>query len=484
MAKLRISSAATLSFLLCAGSAAAQSAKAPASTQQRTSTSAEQKAVSLTVYNQNFGLVRELREVENLGTGRVALEFRDVASTIQPETVHIRALGAANTLSVLEQSYRYDLLTPSTLLEKYVGRPVRVHRYHERLGKEEAIDAELLSVAESPVLKLNGEITFGYPGRLSFSELPPNLIAKPTLLWLLESRRPKQTLEVTYLARNMSWSADYVLVVSENEQKGDLTGWVTLVNQSGASYRNAELKLVAGTVNRVEPPRDTGYGYSFEEKAAAVADGGFSQENLFEYHMYTLGRPTTVLDKEQKQVTLLEASGIGVQKKLVFTGQPYFFRGQYGQLESNQKLGVFLEIVNDGKSGLGMPLPKGTLRVYKADRSGAKQFVGEDAIEHTPRDETFRVKLGEAFDVVGDRKQMQWRALGNCSSESAWEIELRNHKDAQQEVEVQEPVGGDWTILSSSHPAVKKDAHTFTFKVLVPARGKTKISYRLQTRWC
>jgi len=443
----------------------------------------DRKQVSITVYNQNFGLVREVRELPKLGAGKVELEFRDVAANIQPETVHIKSLGAGAGLSVLEQNYRYDLLTPQTLLEKYVGKRVRAYRYHEKIGKEDVVDADLLSAAESPVLKINGEITFGYPGRLAFPEVPDNLIAKPTLVWLVDSAAPKQTVEVTYLTQNLNWSADYVLVVDDADKKGDLTGWVTLVNQSGTSYKNAELKLVAGDVNRVQPPQAMPMG-AVAKSSVARAAVGFQEQALFEYHLYALGRPTTLLQNEQKQVNLLTAPGIGVNKKLIFFGQQYWFRGQYGQVLSNQKVGVYLDIQNSEQNHLGMPLPKGTLRVYKADKSGAQQFVGEDSIDHTPRDEKLRVKMGEAFDVVGDRKQTEWRELGGCVSESAWEIELRNHKDTAVEVEDYEPIGGDWTILSSSQPVEKKDSGTFSFTAKVPARGKTKLSYKVRVKWC
>jgi hypothetical protein len=455
----------------------------PAST--RTSTDADRKAVSITVYNQNFGVVREVRELATLGTGQVSLEFRDVAANIQPETVAIKSLTAPGAISVLEQNYRYDLLTPQTLLEKYVGKKIRTYRYHEATGKEDAADAELLSVAEGPILRLNGEITFGYPARLAFPQVPDNLIAKPTLLWLVSSQKSAQTVEVSYLTQNLNWSADYVLVVNEQDTQAALQGWVTLVNQSGASYKNAQLQLVAGDVNRVRPP----VAYDTKAKASSMmrqgaVGGGFTEQGLFEYHMYTLGRPTTVLQNEQKQVSLLEADGVKIDKKLIFYGQQYWFRGQYGEVQSNQKVGVYLDFKNEEKNKLGIPLPKGTLRVYKADKSGAKQFVGEDQIDHTPRDEKIRVKMGEAFDVVGDRKQTEWRALGNCSSESRWEIELRNHKDTAIEVEDFEPAGGDWTILESSLPYDKKDAGTFAFHIKVPARGKTKVTYRVRLRYC
>jgi hypothetical protein len=457
-------------------------AAAPAAARTQVSGDADRKQVSITVYNQNFGIVRELRELSQLGTGRVALEFRDVAATIQPETVAVKSVGGG--LRVLEQNYRFDLLTPETLLNKYVGRNVRAYRYHEGTGKEDVVDAKLLSVAGGLILQINNEITFGYPGRLAFPSLPPDLIAKPTLVWLVESKQAKQSVEVSYVARNLSWQADYVFVVNEADTKGDLTGWVTLQNQSGASYRDAQLKLVAGDVNRVE--RDVAQ-HSRAAKSMPMeeaAQDAFREEGLFEYHLYTLERPTTVLDKEQKQVTLLEAQNIGIQKKLVFAGQQYWYQSQYGEIQKNQKVGVFLEFENSQANKLGMPLPKGTLRVYKADKSGAKQFVGEDAIDHTPRDEKLTVKLGEAFDVVADRKQMEYRALGNCTSETAWQIELRNHKDEAVRVEVREPAGGDWTIVQSSHAAVKEDAQTFKFDVDVPKRGSTKVTYRVRVRWC
>jgi len=462
--------------------AQAKPAANPSATAHSVSSADDRKTVSITVYNQNFGLVREVRELPALGSGKVELEFRDVAANIQPETVSIKSVGGGG-LSVLEQNYRYDLLTPQTLLEKYVGKRVRAYRYHEQTGKEDVVEADLLSVEGGTVLKFNDEITFGYPGRLAFPRVPDNLIAKPTLVWLVDSAAAKQTVEVTYLTQNLNWSADYVLVVDDAEKKGDLSGWVTLVNQSGASYKNAELKLVAGDVNRAQlPVKQAGYGY--EAKAARAPAPQFQEQGLFEYHLYSLQRPTNVLQNEQKQVSLLNAAGIGVNKKLIFYGQQYWFRGQYGQVMSNQKVGAYLDIQNSEQNHMGMPLPKGTLRVYKADKSGAKQFVGEDAIDHTPRDEKLRIKMGDAFDVVGDRKQTEWRELGTCTSESAWEIELRNHKDTAIEVEDYEPIGGDWTLLSSSQAAEKKDANTFTFTVKVPARGSTKLNYRVRVKWC
>jgi hypothetical protein len=274
-----------------------------------------------------------------------------------------------------------------------------------------------------------------------------------------------------------------VLVLDEKESSAGLVGWVTLVNNTGTSYRNASLKLVAGDVNRVQPEADMVMNKRMGGMVAAQAPA-FREEGLLEYHMYTLERPTDVLDKEQKQVSLLEANGVGVQKKLIFNGQQYWFQGRYGELVKNQKVSVYLDFQNSEQNRLGMPLPKGTLRVYKADSSGAKQFVGEDSIDHTPRDERVRIKAGEAFDVVADRKQMSWSSLGNCSAESAWSVEIRNHKDTDVTVELREPAGGDWQIVKSSHTAVKDDNQNFHFDVPVPKRGKTQVTYTLRVRWC
>jgi hypothetical protein len=443
------------------------------------SSAEDRQSVAITVYNQNFGLVREVRDV-TLTRGEVELEFGDVAASIQPETVHIRS-ARGDGIRVLEQNYQYDLLNPQKLLEKYVGRTVTVYRYNESTGREQPFEAEVLSVNQGTILRIGEEITFNFPGRFSFPEIPENLIARPTLVWLLDSRDGRQELEVSYLTGGLNWKADYVFVINADDSAGDLTGWVTLTNQSGATYENAELKLVAGDVQRVAERAGRPQP---QLEAMRVAEAGFQEESFFEYHLYTLTRPTTLRNNEQKQVTLLEAANVGVQKRLLFYGQPYYYRGSHGQVMSNQKVGVYLDFENSEDENLGMPLPKGVVRVYKADGSGAQQFIGEDQIDHTPRDERVRIKMGEAFDVVGDRRQMEWRAVSSCVSESAWEIELRNHKDEQAEVQVWEPVGGDWEILSSSHAATRADSRTFTFTVQIPARGSVTIEYRVRVRWC
>ncbi len=448
------------------------------------STAADRKELAVTVYSGGFGLVREVRDVD-VGGGRVSLELRDVTALIQPETVAIRTLGSGR-LAVLEQNYRYDLLTPSNLLEKYVGRHVRLYRYNERLGRDDVADAELLSTAgNQTVLRINGEVTYDYPGRFAFADVPANLIPKPTLVWLLDSGAARQPIEVTYLTRGLDWHADYVFVLNDTDSAGDLTAWVTLSNTSGASFENAKLKLVAGNVQRLRQGTTAVLmAGSVESPRAEATAPQFLEQGFFEYHLYTLQRPTTLLEKEQKQVSLLDAAGVRATKRLVFVGQQYGYTNEHVRQGQDQKAGIYLEIDNRESNRLGIPLPAGAIRVYKADKSGARQLVGEDRIDHTPRDEKVKIKLGEAFDVVATRTQKAWQTLGTCRSESEWEISVRNHKDSAQDVEDEEPVGGDWEVVSENMPHVKKNATTMSFTVKVPARGEVVIHYRVRVSWC
>ena len=460
--------------------AASDSARATDRSERVRSTAADRESIAITVYNQNFGLVREVRTV-GVGTGRVEIEFGDVASAIQTETVHVRGLGASS-FRILEQNYQFDLLSPQKLLEKYVGRTVTVWRTDPESQREVPVEAEVLSVHNGTILRIGDEITFNVPGRITFPEVPENLIAEPTLVWLAESRAREQQLEVSYLTSGLNWKADYVMVLGEDDDEAGLTGWVTLTNGSGASYENAQLKLVAGDVQRVG--RDEMMRHAARPEADAMQAAPFTEQAFFEYHMYTLARPATVLNNEQKQVTLLEAPSFGVTKKMVFYGAAQYYRGSHGNIVSNQKVSVFLDFDNAERNGLGMPLPAGIVRVYKEDGSGAQQFIGEDRIDHTPRDERVRIRMGDAFDVVGDRRQMRWTPMGSCTSESEWALELRNHKDTPVNVDVVEPIGGSWEILRSSHPAERVDAHTFRFDVPVPARGAVQVTYTVRVRWC
>ncbi|HSB77280.1 MAG TPA: DUF4139 domain-containing protein [Candidatus Methylomirabilis sp.] len=460
--------------LLLLGLTASAAPGAPART---TVTQGEQKDVAITVYNGNLGLVRDTREL-SLGPGTHEVRFMDVAAQIDPTTVHLKSLRDAAGLHVLEQNYEYDLLSPQKLLDKFVGKKVKL-----MTPDGSQVDALLLSNNNGPIYEINGQIHLGHPGRVILPDIPENLISKPTLVWLLQNATAQpQRVEVSYLTGGITWKADYVVVLNAKDSGGDLSGWVTLDNKSGATYTDAALKLVAGDVNRVRPRPEMKAMLEAASRAAAPAPQ-FQEESFFEYHLYSLERRTTIKQNQTKQVSLLDAADIPIKKELRFYGASQFFRSQWAQPIPNQKVSVYLEIANTEKNHLGMPLPQGTVRVYKAAADKSLQFIGEDAIDHTPKDEKVRIKMGEAFDVVAERTQKDWKKIASGVYETEWEIQVRNHKPEDVQVTVIEPVPGDWEVVKANLPPEKTDAHTLQFKLDVPKDGKTSVNYRVRMRW-
>ncbi len=449
-----------------------------------TSTLDDQQSVSLTIYNTNLGLVKDQRQLK-LPKGVNELRFMGVASQIIPTSVHIKSLVNSDSLLVLEQNYEYDLLNPQKLLDKYVGKEVKLFTKNPYTEREEVVTATLLSNNGGPIFKIGDEITYGHPGRVIFPGVPVDLMAKPTLVWLAENNLLNgQKIEASYLTNGINWRSDYVVTLNDKDDKADLAGWVTIDNKSGTTYRNAKLKLVAGDVNRVKDELEYKRGMlQVAEMAAKAAAPQFKEESFFEYHIYTLHRPATVKDNQTKQISLVQADTIAVKKELLYRGASYYYRSRYGEAMSNQKVGVFVEIENREKNHLGIPLPKGTVRVYKQDSSGSLQFVGEDSIDHTPKDEKVRIKLGDAFDVVGTRKQTDWKKIAYDTYEAAFEISLRNHKNEDVVVKVVEPIPGDWKMLSATHEFTKSEAFTAEFQVPVLKDGETKVSYRVRMRY-
>jgi len=449
-----------------------------------TSTLDDQTGMALTIYNVNLGLVKDQRQIK-LSKGIGDLRFVDVAAQIMPTSVHIKALIAPETLNVLEQNYEYDLLNPQKLLDKYVGKEVKLFTKNPYTEREEFVTATLLSNNGQPVFRIGEEITYGHPGRIIFPGVPEDLNAKPTLVWMLENGLPgAQTIEASYLTSGINWRSDYVVTLNDRDEKADLSGWVTIDNHSGATYKNAKLKLVAGDVNRVKSE------YEYKDKMMRVAETAakaaapqFKEDSFFEYHIYTLERQATVKDNQTKQISLVTADDIPVRKELLYYGANYYYHSRYGEAMSNQKVGVFVEIQNKKENNLGIPLPKGTVRVYKADKEGSLQFVGEDAIGHTPRDEKVRIKLGDAFDVVGSRRQTDWKKIAYDTYEASFEVSLRNHKKEDVVVKVVEPIPGDWTMLTSSHAYTKSEAFTAEFNIPVPKDREVKLAYRVRMRY-
>ncbi|MEW6585530.1 MAG: DUF4139 domain-containing protein [Nitrospirota bacterium] len=444
----------------------------------------DQTGVEVTVYNVNLGLVKDQRKIK-LTKGTCELRYMDVASQIIPTSVYIKSLIDAESLRILEQNYEYDLLNPQKLLDKYVGKEVKLYYKNPYSEREEIVTAILLSNNGGPIFKIGEEITFGHPGRIIFPGVPENLISKPTLVWLVENDiSPEQKVEASYLTNGINWRADYIVTLNDKDDRADLSGWVTIDNKSGTTFRNAKLKLVAGDVNRV---RDE---YEYRDKMLRVAEIAgkaaspqFREEEFFEYHIYSLDRRATIKENQTKQIGLVNAAAIPVKKELVYYGAAYYYYSSHGEAITNQKVGVFIEIENKKENNLGIPLPKGTVRVYKHDSEQSLQFVGEDSIDHTPKDEKVRVKLGDAFDVVGSRKQMDWKKVAYDTYEASFEISLRNHKKEDVQVKVVEPIPGDWTMLSSSHAHKKTEAFTAEFTVKVPKDKETKITYRVRMRF-
>lgn len=447
-----------------------------------TSTAKDQQNVAVTIYNSNVGLVKDMRMID-LPEGTLELKFMDVAGKIDPTTVHIKSLVDEGTLSVLEQNYEYDLLSPQKLLEKYVGQRVYLATMNPETKKEEIVEAVLLSTQGGNIFRIGDKISIGHPGRILLTKIPENLIPQPTLIWLLQNRLKKaQKVEASYLTAGITWKADYVAVLNVADTLTDLTGWVTIDNRSGATYPNALLKLVAGDIHRA---REEAIADRAMPKLAAreAAPPQFKEEAFFEYHLYTLDRRTTIKDNQTKQMSLLQAGQVPVKKLFIFPGTSRFYYGRYDQKAPKQKIGVFLELENSRKNNLGIPLPKGIVRVYKEDREGSLQFIGEDRIDHTPQDEKFKIKMGEAFDVVGERVQTDYKHLGYNLFDVAFEVSLRNHKKEDIEVWVEEPIPGDWQMLSNTHPFEKVQANLIRFRVPAPKNQEVKVRYRIQFRY-
>ena len=474
-------------FLHVAGASAQQATAPQAEVTERRSTLDDQQAVAVTIYNEDLALIKDARTVV-LDGGANRLALRDVSGRMRPETAQLRSVSHPGSFELLEQNFDFDLLTPAKLLEKYVGRTVRVVRAHPTTGAETSETAQVLAASGGVVLKMGERIETGVPGRIVFDGVPGNLRDRPTLVTQLQNKRPgPQTLELSYLTGGLSWQADYVAELNADDSALDLNGWVTLTNRSGSTYPNAKLQLVAGDVNRVKDPLRRNVGEAMRAEAAAPKSA-MAQESLFEYHLYTLGRTTTLADNQTKQVALLDATAVPVKKELLLSGSDYYYRSSVGDIGQKLKVAVYVEFMNRESARLGQPMPKGVVRVYKRDSAGNAQFVGEDRIDHTPKNEKVRLRLGEAFDVTADKKQTDFRRREPTNKasyvvESAYEIVLRNAKNETMSVTVREPVPGDWTMLEESQPHAKVAAGTAEWRIHVPANGTTTLKYRVLVRY-
>jgi hypothetical protein len=482
--------AAAVAFPLCRGGrvlAAPEKQSARAAMPDQATSLNDQTDLAVTVYNSNIALVRDVRNL-SMPNGPFRLKFMDIAATVNPATVHFRSLNEPEKLGVVEQNYEYDLLEPAKLLHKYVGKEVTLVRSYQENGtvKREEIRATLLADNNGPVWKVGNDIVTGmYSESLRFPEVPANLYDRPTLLMSLENEGGlKQQVETSYLATNLSWNSDYVLTIGRDEKTADLDGWVTLTNNSGTAFHNARLQLVAGDLNRIQSaPAASGMAVDAVLTRAKRAEQ-FAQENFSEYHLYTLGRKTSVEDKETKQISLLEGSAVPVEKIFVVNGQNFYYHNRQNPGSPiKDNVMVFYKFKNEQRAGLGMPMPAGNVRVYQKDSKGNVLFVGEDRIDHTPKDETVTVHIGNAFDVVSERKQTDFKGIDTRTWEMEFEITLRNHKDTPITVEVNEPIGGDWEMVNSTYKATKTAAWAARFQVPVSANGTSLLKYRIRAKW-
>lgn len=453
----------------------------------------------VTVYNQGFGFVKETR-LFNLKPGVQTVAVEDVAAMIETNSVGIRSLTDPGSFTVLEQNYQYDLISPAAILNKAVGKQIRFHRVLPNGGKEILVGT-LLSAPTAVVSDANGNQNMTYngmviktddgrivlnpSGEIEVTSLPEGLISKPTLLWELDAAKGgENTVELSYLTQGLNWKADYVFTL-DNTNKADLLGWVTMTNNSGATYKDANLKLLAGDVQRAQPanrPMGGRSGGAFEMKAADA----FKEETLFEYHLYTLQRPATIRNREIKQLSLLEGHGITFTKKLIVDAlmDNWRFYPSEGEIGTGDiKPQVRVEFENSEKNGLGMPLPAGTVKVYSRDKAGSVQMLGEDQIDHTPKNEKISLVVGKSFDVRATRKRTNYRRINDHTFEQSFEIEVRNRKETDETVYVMERMWGEWKVTAKNSDFEKLDANTAQWVVKLKPNEVKTVTYTVVTTW-
>jgi len=436
---------------------------------------ADQKSVAVTVYNSNLGVVKDLRTIDiNSGTSQIAIT--DVAQFIDPTSVHIDLNG-----EVIEQNYQYDLVSLDKILQKYIDKDIQL------IGENsELIEGKLLSSFGGQIVlqkKEGGLLMLPNLSKYRFSvgTLPEGLITKPTLLWKVNSPKSgKQDVEISYQTSGMNWHAEYVAVLNSDDTKLDLNSWVSIENKSGTTYKDAILKLVAGDVNLVKDQQRVNYQpQEMMVKSMGVSQPQFQEKEFFEYHIYNLQRPTTLANNETKQISLFETSGVKAVKKYFYDGGRNYYSSNTSQ---TGKVDVVVEFENKEENNMGLPMPKGKVRMYKSDGK-TLEFIGEDLIDHTPKNEKVRLKLGQAFDVVVEDVQTENKKITDRVWEQAYEVKFKNRKKEDITVEVERFLGLNWEILSSSIDYQKKDAQNIIFKVPVSQDGETILKFNVRYRY-
>ena len=448
---------------------------------ERTSTLADRESVNVTIYNGSLALVHDRRHVAlDAGTSRIA--WRDVSANMDATSAILEDLTTPGAVSVVEQNFNFDLLRPATLLEKYVGKQVTIVHDKPVPGRPSRESATILANNDGIVLQYADRIETSLDGsHIEFPSIPPNLRDRPTLvLDVASDKAASPDLDLSYVTGGLSWHADYVGVVAPNEDRMDLNGLVTLSNTTGITFENAHVQLVAGNVN-VPSPEERGI-----RTIGAVSrtySQNVTQENYFEYHLYTLALPTTIADAQTKQVALLSARNVPIRKTLEVRGSDVYYSNANADLGAKLPVGVYITFTNkDGD--LGIPLPGGLVRLYKNDSRGTSQFLGSDRIDHTPKNEDVRLHVGDSFDVTANKKQTNFTALGGCEFRSSYDVRLANAKDVDQSVDVVEPIPGEWTILAENAPHRKTSSSTATWTLNVPKNSATTLTYTADVKLC
>ncbi|MCB1159453.1 MAG: hypothetical protein H7A25_16100 [Leptospiraceae bacterium] len=441
------------------------------------STSKDRNSLSITVYNSGMGLIREKRSV-SFAAGIQDLRFEDVASQIIPQTVRISTSEDSNSFRVLEQNYEYDLISYSKLLEKYVGKDLKISRMNPKTGTEETVEARLISNNGSPIFQIGSDISLGYSGRITVPNIPDNLYANPTLIWKLFSNSGgEKELEVSYQTNGMSWSSDYVLVLDEKESSSEITCWLTLNNNSGTSFENAELQLLAGEVQRHRPYYKEKYAKRAEYASKSLDSiSAVSQENIADYYLYTVERKVDIRNHQVKQIQMFQAKDIEVQKQYIIGPMSL-----YSNI-SKQKANVKYIVENKKEKNLGRPLPAGVVRVFKADSKGRQQLLGESHITHTPENEKLELSTGNAFDILAEGKRVSYEKLKAGKGDlSAYEVSLRNRKKEDVVIRYYTNHYGDWSFKETSHEFTKETQNLAYVDVKVPADSEVLVKYRVET---
>jgi len=457
---------------------------------------------ALTVYNQNFAVVRDTVPLE-LQTGVNTVRYTGATAQVEPDSVILRDPSGKYSLQILEQNYRNDPVSQELLLSLFEGKTIDFQstRLKDNTQVRELIPGKIIRSGyvpggnpEQPIIEVNGKMQFSLPGQPLFPDLGDDTVLKPTLNWLLQSDRPgKFNAEVGYVTGGFDWSASYNLVSPEKGDYVDLVGWITMNNQSGKTFENARIKLMAGDVNKIQPPAQINFMMARKAMLSDEAAGPAVTEKAFdEFHLYSIARPTTLHDHETKQVEFVHAEKVFAPTIYVYDGaSDYRFYGglNYDQgygAGGNKKVAVMREFVNAETNHLGIALPKGTLRFYRRDADGQLQFVGENEIDHTPRNETIRVTTGNAFDIVGERKQTNFHVdTGDKWLDESFEIKLRNHKKEPIEARVVEHLyrWSNWKITAKSDDFTKKDAQTIEFRIPVKPDEERTVTYTVHYSW-